>query len=133
MRLGLDTSVVLRLLVGEPELQAAAAGELLEEHGSTPGQAVLVSDLVVGESYFALRHHYDVPHGRATAALSALLADRRITATGVAREVLAAAGASGGPGVMDRLIHGDYREAGASLVTFDRTAARLEGSVLIEP
>ena len=129
MTWGFDTSVTVRLLVGEPVRQAAAAHRLLRERA---GDSIAISDLVVGESYFALRHHYRVPHAAAIAALRALLADPRVHATGVARQVLNEAGASeGAPGLMDRLIHGDYRQAGAELLTFDRDAARLEGARLL--
>lgn len=131
MILGLDTSVVLRLLIGEPEHQAAVARRLLEDEARSRGASFVVSDLVVGESYFALRHHYGVPHSRALTALSALLSDRRIAALGVARAVLGAAGGSS-TGVIDRLIHGDYERTGAALATFDRQAARLPGAVLLD-
>jgi len=125
---GLDTSVVLRLLVGEPATQAAAARRLLEE----ATEATMLSDLVVGETYFALRHHYEVPHDEAIVALRKLVADPRIEATGAAPDVLAQdIDARSGAGLMDRLIHGDYERAGASLLTFDRHAARLTGARLI--
>jgi predicted nucleic acid-binding protein len=105
VKAGLDTSVVVRLLVGEPAAQAEAARRMLDTAPSTG-----VSDLVVGEAYFALRHHYRVPHAETVRALRALLADARVEATGVAREVLAAAPESDtAPGLMDRL-----RKAGAS-------------------
>ena len=127
MKAGLDTSVVVRLLVGEPAPQAEAARRMLDTARSTG-----VSDLVVGEAYFALRHHYRVPHAETVRALRALLADARVEATGVAREVLAAAPESDtAPGLMDRLIHGDYRRDGADLVTFDRDAARLAGATFL--
>ena len=127
MRAGLDTSVVVRLLVGEPVPLAESARRLLD----TPGPAA-VSDLVVGEAYFALRHHYRVPHADALRALRALLGDARIETTGVAREVLAAAlEADSPPGFMDRLIHGDYRRDGVPVMTFDRAAARLPGATLV--
>lgn len=126
MTAALDTSVVVRLLVGQPVGQAVAARKLIE------GGLAAVSDLVVGESYFALRHHYRVPHEHAVAALRALLADPRVTATGVAREVLAAAPERDvPPGLMDRLIHADYRGAGVEFTTFDRDAASLEGGRLL--
>jgi predicted nucleic-acid-binding protein len=124
---GLDTSVVVRLLVGEPAAQAEAAQHFL----ATDGPAA-VSDLVVGEAYFALRHHYRVPHGRALGALKGLLGDPRVHPTGVARSVLAAMpSAEAAPGLMDRLIHGDYRRDGADLVTFDQHAARMAGARLL--
>lgn len=54
MTIGLDTSVVVRLLIGEPVEQAAAARRLLDEQ---PRGSCAISDMVVGEAYFALRHH----------------------------------------------------------------------------
>lgn len=124
--LGLDTSVVLRLLVGVPAGEAAAARRLVD----TATAPLVVSDLVVAESYFALRHHYAVPHRAAIAALGTLLADTRLRASGVARAILAHA-TSEAPGLMDRLIHADYRHEGASLATFDRDAAKLNDAHLV--
>lgn len=125
MIVGLDTTAVVRLLVRAPVEQAEAAERLLA------GGDVVVSDLVVAESYHALRHHYMVPHAEAAGALARLLGDRRIRPTGVAPEVLATARGAG-PGFMDRLIHADYGLAAAALHTFDRSAARLPGARLIE-
>jgi predicted nucleic acid-binding protein len=63
MSVALDTSVILRLLTGEPE---ALAGRALVEVQELPrgGEALVVSDLVVSEVYFALQYHYDMPNGR---------------------------------------------------------------------
>ena len=106
MTLGLDTSVVVRLLIGQPAEQAEAARHLVDDQ---PRGTCAISDIVVGEAYFALRHHYLVPHARAVGALSALLADPRLRSTGVARHVLARmSGKESGAGLIDRLIHGGY-------------------------
>jgi len=56
VKVGLDTSVVLRLLTGEPELQARRALAELDALASS-GAVPLVSDLVVSEVYFALQYH----------------------------------------------------------------------------
>ena len=126
MRIGLDTSVALRLLVGEPEDQAQAARRAVDKHGG------VASDLVVGETYYALRHHYAVSHALAISQLLALLRDEpRIVGSGVAARVLADA-AGGGPGLLDRLIHADYGREDVLTYTFDREAARLEGARLVE-
>ena len=133
MTVGLDTSVAVRLLVGEPVEQAEAARRLLDASGGGATNPAAVSDLVAGETYFALRHHYRVPHGRAVAAIRALLTDARVGPTGVALEVLdALSDEETAPGLMDRLIHGDYRRQGFELLTFDRDAAKLEGARLIQ-
>ncbi|MEO7458267.1 MAG: PIN domain-containing protein [Gemmatimonadaceae bacterium] len=126
MTVGLDTSVVVRLLVGAPPEQAEAARRMLDDQ---PRSSCAVSDIVVGEAYFALRHHYAVPHARAVHALSALLADSRVRTTGVARQVLAQIpDRESGAGLMDRLIHGDYQRDDIDMLTFDRAAARLTGA-----
>jgi predicted nucleic acid-binding protein len=125
--IGLDTSIVLRLLVGEPQAQSRAAYELL----CAADSPAAISDLVVSESYFALRHHYVVPHRKAVAALLALLGDARVLATGIAAEVLREMADEGPPGLMDRLIHADYEHRGASMHTFDRQAARLTNVTLL--
>lgn len=129
MTVGIDTSVAVRLLIGEPVAQAEAARQLLDAHQQV---AVTISDLVVGETYFVLRHHYAVPHGEAVATLRAFLADRRVLATGAALALLLALpDREAAPGFMDRLIHADYARDGSSLVTFDRSAAKLSGARLL--
>lgn len=71
--------------------------------------------MVIGEAYFALRHHYEVPHRKAVAALRALVADPRVQSTGL----------------MHRLIHRGYESDGIVVLTFDRDAARLPGARLL--
>ena len=127
MSVGLDTSVALRLLTGAPPDQAERARELVARSPSP----VTISDLVVAETYFALRHHYAVPHTDAVRAIGALLADARVHGSGTAVPVLAAAAAGGAklrPGLVDRLIHADYRRDALDVVTFDRDLGRLPGT-----
>ncbi len=125
MTTGLDTSVVLRLLTGVPAEQA----ELARVFVSSQTSPVLVSDLVVGETYFALKHHYGAPHQEAVRSLSALLADARLQGSGVAHAVLAALAlrpaAKNAPGLLDRLIHADYDRDANTLATFDKDLSRL--------
>lgn len=131
---GLDTSVVLCLLTGEPENLARRANEIINSRGGR-GPAVYVSDLVASEAYFVLRHHYQVPHKAAVSTMYALLADARVECTGIALGVFdEMRSGSAVPGLMDRLIHADYeRNAGAPILTFDRDAARLPGAELLRP
>lgn len=121
--------MVVRLLVGEPADQALAAQRAM---AGAPRGSVSVSDLVIGEAYFALRHHYAVPHRKAIAALIALTTDSRIRCTGVAGRVLAAMpDKDAGAGLMDRLIHAGYELEDITLLTFDRAAARLPHAELL--
>ncbi len=120
----LDTSVVLRLLTGEPAVQAEVARRYLQDAASP----VFVDAVVVGESYFALRHHYHVPHHVAIDALLAVVTSDRIAALPEVCDALTAAQEQQKPGVMDRLILAVARASDRILVTFDRELARLEGS-----
>jgi predicted nucleic acid-binding protein len=124
--IGLDTSVVVRLLVGLPESQARVARRRLEV-AVEGGEPVVVSDLVIAETYHALQHHYAVPKTRARAIL------RRFVGSGiVGLEPQAAFNAlevAGGAGLVDRLIHLRYRSLGAITLTFERRQGSLEGAV----
>jgi predicted nucleic-acid-binding protein len=126
MRVGLDTSVVLRLLVGQPADQAGRAVAFLDELARSDDHAV-VSDLVVAEVYFALQHHYEVPKKDALAGLRRLFEDGEIKPLGAVAEVLAVEGiASAKPGFVDRLIHGAYADVADEMVTFEKATGRLK-------
>ncbi len=126
MAIGLDTSVVVRLLVGLPERQARAARGRLEravEHS----ERVVVCDLVLAETYYALHHHYGVPKDEARSIL-----ERFVTSGVVETDPAVAFRAFAerrGVGVVDRLIHARYGTLGVSMVTFERKAGALEGAV----
>lgn len=127
MKAGLDTSVVVRLLTGEPEALAnEAMAHLVErQHG---GDQVLVSDWVVAETYHALQYHYRVSKQEALATLRDFLASPGIEGTGEALSVLEVPNlATAKPGFVDRVIHRNYRRSGADeMVTFEKAAATLE-------
>jgi len=125
VKVGLDTSVVLRLLTGEPEpLARRALSELdaLTQNGAMP----LVSDLVVSEVYFALQHHYGVPKSEALSLLAAFLNESGVRPLGAAAEVLAVPRlATANPGFVDRLIHAEYAHSAGEILTFEKAAGRL--------
>ena len=126
MMVGLDTSAILRLLLGQPVDQARRAVAFLEELAGRGDQAV-VSDLVVAEAYFALQYHYGVPKKEALFALRQMFADGEIESQGVASEVLAAEGlASAKPGFVDRLIQGGCIRSGGSMATFEKASGKLK-------
>lgn len=123
---GLDTSVVLRLLLGRPADQAARAVALLDEL-SRSGRHAVVSDLVVAEAYFALQHHYDVSKKDALLGLRRLFADGEIKSLGAAAEVLATEGlATAKPGFVDRLICEAYTGTANEMATFEKAAGKLK-------
>jgi predicted nucleic-acid-binding protein len=127
VRIGLDTSVVLRLLTAEPEVQAQRALEALES-ATRRGTEVLVSDLVVSEVYFALQYHYGVPKAEALALLATFLSESGVHPLGAAAAVLAEPNlAAAKPGFVDRLIHAEYRRTAKEVLTFEKAAGRLPG------
>jgi predicted nucleic acid-binding protein len=123
----LDTSVVLRLLLGEPAEQAEAA----RRHLAASTQPVAIDRLVIAESYFALRHHYRVPPDDAAEALLALLSSDRVRGSPVMVSALRAARSAPEPGLVDRLIVAAAQESGHTLRTFDRRLARMDGARLL--
>ena len=126
MTIAFDTTVVLRLLTGEPAAQARLARQRLER-AHREGETVLVTDLVIAECYFALQHHYGVPKARARAALLAMVSSGTVTPS--PREALTVLEPAPGAGLVDRLIHARHGTLGASTVTFDRKMGALVGAV----
>ena len=125
MTVGLDTSVVLRLITGEPQPLALVALDVVQEllRGKDP---VIVSDLVASETYFALQHHFGMPKSAALDVLLRFFRTSGIAPGGVAGDVLATPRlATARPGFVDRMIHAEYMAAAASMLTFEKTAARL--------
>ena len=113
IRGGVDTSVLMRLLNGQPAPLAKSAFEFL----------------AVPEAYFACQHHYgmtkeDVIHG-----LRALLSQRTFVVHPALLNVLALENiTTAKPGFLDRIIHGEYATSGLPLVTFEKSATRLPGT-----
>jgi predicted nucleic acid-binding protein len=124
--IGLDTSVVLRLLVGVPETQARAAQRRLER-AIEQSESVIVCDLVIAEAYYALRFHYDVPKAEARSMLVRFVGSGVVTVE--PREAEEVLGATSGAGLVDRLIHARHRALGAVTLTFERKLGALEGAV----
>ena len=127
MKVGLDTSVVLRLLTGEPAPQARHA--LAEVQSLIQSDAVLlISDLVTAEVYFALQYHYRIPKKEALSILAGLFADKHVESLGAAANVLAMPRLhTARPGFVDRLIHAEYALSTNEMLTFEHAGARLPG------
>lgn len=125
MTFGLDTSVLVRLLVGEPAPLAAKAQErLLEAHRVR--QAVIVSDLVIAEAYHALKHHYDLVPSHIRQALLAMLTSGMIQPEpGSAVLSVLQEKKPGKAGFVDRLIQAHYEIDGITTLTLDRAQTKM--------
>jgi predicted nucleic-acid-binding protein len=128
MKAGLDTSMVLRLLTGEPqELAQCALSEVQKRIAH--GDKLFVSDLVAAEAYFALQHHYGMPKAEVLALLAGFLHECGIKSLGSSMTVLATPNlASVKPGFVDRLIHAEYRKHADEMLTCEKAAGRLTGT-----
>jgi predicted nucleic-acid-binding protein len=125
---GLDTSILVRVLSGEPEDLAQEALRYLMERQEAADR-VLVADWVLAEAYYALQHHYGATKKATLDALRSFLATTGVESTGEAAEVLATLGLeSAKPGFIDRVIHRHYVRLGVEeMATFEKAAATLPG------
>ena len=125
--IGLDTSFVLRLLVGEPEAQAKRAVAQLDIIRSE-GKRCAVSDLVVSETYFALQYHYEVPKQLALDSLKDFLRSPEIVPIGESLAILQQTDlGKSKPGFVDRMIHAEYMREAAMMLSFEKAAGKLPG------
>lgn len=127
---GLDTSVVMRLLTGDPRDQAESAAAFLSD-SKAAGDRLLVTDLVIAEVYFALQSKYKVPKAEALLRLREFVGGGEVEA-GAASNVLQMSNlASAKPGFVDRLIHAAYADDQARLVSFEKSAGKLAGAKVL--
>lgn len=126
-RYGIDTSVLVRLITGQPPAAFAHCMEQLRTLVEEDGAEIFASNQVVGEAYITTQHHYGLSADQVRAALLATL-QSGLVAPRQGRSVLDALEASGGPGLMDRLTAVDYASAGLEMLTLDRKMAGLPGS-----
>jgi len=123
-RFGIDTSILVRLLTGDPEdgFEHCVRGltVLIERDAAE----VFASNQVIGEAYIAVQHHYGVSKTDARAALISVLKSGLVAPLNGAG-AFAALEADTGCGLLDRLIADDYRRAGLTTLTLDRKMAVL--------
>ena len=125
IRSALDTSVVMRLLTGQPLDLATAARTYMAEVAQANAK-VLVSNLVVMEAYFACQHHYGMPKAAVLEGLLKLLSLPTFVVHPQLTTLLSTPDlASAKPGFLDRIIHAEASTAQLPLVTFEKAATRL--------
>ncbi len=120
---GIDTSVLVRLITGEPPDAFAHCVERLNAL-VVSGAEIFASNQVIGEAYVAVQHHYHVSETDARSELSRALTSGLVGPLN-GRAVIEALEASGGPGLFDCLIADDYSRADLQVLTLDRRMATL--------
>ena len=127
----LDTSVVMRFLVGDPVSQYRTAALFLQAQLAAQN-SVHVSDHVLAEAYFALQSFYEISKPEALSMLLNFTQESGIIVTARAKEILALPGlANAKPGFVDRLIHGSSLSAGHTLITFEKSAKKLPATLVL--
>jgi predicted nucleic acid-binding protein len=130
--ISVDTSVVVRYLVGTPADQAQRAARLLEGD-----QDVGISILVLAEAAHVLRSFYRVPLAEIASLLIELVTRTNVTTLEIAKadvlDGLARARAFEAPPLVDVLVASSARAlGGVPVATFDRRFGRL-GVGVFEP
>ena len=128
-RYGIDTSVLVRLLTGEPPDTFSYCERALRTLAES-GAEVLASNQVIGEAYVTVQHHYGVSRTAARAGLLYVLRSGLVAPMN-GRAVIEALEAAGGPGLFDRLIADDYARADLHVLTLDRKMAGLPDAQLL--
>ena len=133
MRYGADTSIILRVLTGQPTSLAAVVRTRLESLWLS-GAILDVCDLVVSETYFALQHSYGLTK---ESALNALLKLSAHPGFRLSNQVVAALRtenlARAKPGFLDRVIHGTYVAGGDSvMLTCEKGSKKLANVEVIK-
>ena len=131
MTFGLDTSVVLRLLTGEPpELAAHALARY--QQGMDNGDDFAVSDVVAAETYYALQHHYGKTKEESLAALMAFSGGEGIS---FSPDFMAAIKTpnihKACPGFVDRMLVSGYASNGQVTLSCEKSFRRLPETEVI--
>ena len=123
-RFGIDTSILVRLLTGDPEDGFERSVNKLTALIERDAAEIFASNQVIGEAYIALQHHYGVSKANARLALATVLTSGLVTPQNGAG-VITTIQTTTGCGLLDRLIANDYHRAEMATLTLDRKMAAL--------
>ena len=126
-RFGIDTSVLVRLTTGEPTDDFHYCLSQLRTLVEVEGAELFASNQVIGEAYVALQHHYGISKAEVRRALAIILRSGLVAPLN-GRIVIEVLQASGGAGLLDRLIIDDYSRSGVEVLTLDRRMSMLPGA-----
>ena len=123
---GIDTSILVRLLTGQPAADYQATLKRLTAIRASQAEHILVANIVIAEAYAVLQHHYGLSKADTRDALVSVLTSGLVEpAQGDA--ALDALRSTKEPDLTDRLIALDYAHQHATVLTLDRKMATLTG------
>ena len=125
-RFGIDTSVLVRLVTGQPEPEFRNCLEALRLIVEDQGGELFASNQVIGEAYVTMQHHYDVSDAETREGLIAVLTSGLVAPLN-GRGVISMLEQRQGAGLFDRLIADGYSKEGIETLTLDRRMASLAG------
>ena len=126
---GLDSSVLVRLLTGQPpDLYRVARGWVIEAYRQD--EPVIATDVALAETWYALKLHYGLPADRVRQALGAMF-DSALVQPEPGSGVRDALEEAPGAGFVDRLLHARHRQLGGTTLTLDEHLAKLPGATLL--
>ena len=125
-RFGIDTSVLVRLVTGQPEPDFRSCLEALRLIVEDRSGELFASNQVIGEAYVTIQHHYGVSDAEAREGLIAVLTSG-LVAPSNGHEVILMLEERQGAGLFDRLIADGYAREGMETLTLDRRMSSLPG------
>ncbi len=129
-RYGIDTSILVRLVSGDPEELYGQCVQRLSVLVQEQGAEVFASNQVIGEAYIALQHHYGITKSDARDGLASVL-QSGLVAPQHGQGILDILATGAGCGLIDRLIADDYRRDGLASLTLGRKMAGLDHARLL--
>ena len=131
MLYGLDTSALVRIITAKPpELAAKVAKRIAEIIAG--GDTCLVSDIVVAETYYALQYHYGFTKADAISDLRQIAETVGFEFSAFAKAALSLPRADvASPGVVDRMLAGEYLSRDATTISCERDFRRLRRTEVI--
>ena len=131
MTYGLDTSVVVRLLVSEPPALAAKAKDFVEA-ALDEGHLFYISDLAISETYFVLQHHYSKTKESTISSIQAIQEMPGFSFSPEAKAALDTPEAwKASPGFVDRMIAAEYAAKGFVTVSCEKDFRKLDFTKVI--
>ena len=125
-RFGIDTSVLVRLVTGQPDPDFRSCLEALRLIVEDQGGELFASNQVIGEAYVTIQHHYGVSDAETREGLIAVLTSG-LVAPSNGHGVISMLEERQGAGLFDRLIADGYSREGLETLTLDRRMSSLEG------